>query len=55
MKWIKPNGIEIETTDTEEVIEYCESLGWKRAEQKRRGRPRKEVATSSSDFDQGDE
>ena len=29
MKWVKPSGVEIETNDREETIEYCESLGWK--------------------------
>lgn len=33
MKWIKPNGTEIETNDSEETIAYCESLGWKRKEE----------------------
>jgi len=41
MKWTKPDGLEIETRETEEIIEYCESLGWKR---KARRRPRKEAA-----------
>jgi hypothetical protein len=29
MKWIKPNGQEIETNDRPETIEHCESIGWK--------------------------
>jgi len=29
MKWVKPSGLKIETTDSEETIEYCKSLGWK--------------------------
>ena len=29
MKWVKPNGTEIETRDTEEIREYALSLGWK--------------------------
>jgi len=29
MKWEKPSGIEIETNDMKETIEYCKSLGWK--------------------------
>lgn len=29
MKWLKPNGTEIETSDRKEAVEYCESLGWK--------------------------
>jgi hypothetical protein len=35
MKWVKPSGVEIETRDTEEIIEYCESLGWKRKTSRR--------------------
>jgi hypothetical protein len=31
MKWIKPNGQEIETNDRPETIEHCESIGWKEA------------------------
>lgn len=31
IKWVKPNGLEIETNDMTATIEYCESLGWKRA------------------------
>jgi hypothetical protein len=55
MKWIKPNGTEIETNDREETIEYCKSLGWKdAAEKKPRGRPRKEV-TDSPDATPGGE
>lgn len=46
MKWIKPNGTEIETRDTEDVIAFCKSLGWKDAEAKPRGRPRKQVIDS---------
>jgi len=49
MKWIKPNGTEIETRDTEEVIAYCESLGWKNADAKPKGRPRKKVAETSDE------
>lgn len=29
MKWIKPNGTEIETNDMKATVEYCKSLGWK--------------------------
>lgn len=29
MKWIKPNGNEIETNDEKATIEYCKSLDWK--------------------------
>jgi hypothetical protein len=43
MKWVKPSGVEIETRDTEEIIEYCESLGWKR---KTSRRPKKEAKDS---------
>lgn len=28
MKWKKPSGMEIETNDMDETIEYCKSLGW---------------------------
>jgi len=28
MKWIKPNGLKIETNDMDETIAYLESLGW---------------------------
>lgn len=34
IKWIKPNGNEIETNDEKATIEYCESLGWERADKK---------------------
>jgi hypothetical protein len=34
MKWIKPSGLEIETNDMKETIEYCKSLGWKDAKSK---------------------
>lgn len=30
IKWIKPNGNEIETNDLPATVDYCESLGWKR-------------------------
>lgn len=46
MIWIKPNGTEIETRDTEEIREYLSSLGWK--EKKPRGRPKK-VKDDNSD------
>jgi len=40
IKWTKPSGVEIQTNDREETIEYCESLGWKReGEKKKAGRP----------------
>ena len=29
IKWIKPNGNEIETDDDDVTIQYCESLDWK--------------------------
>ena len=34
MKWTKPHGIEIETNDREDTIEYCKSLGWKEVSNK---------------------
>ena len=33
-KWIKPNGKEIEINDNKATVEYAESLGWKRADEK---------------------
>lgn len=35
MKWVKPSGVEIETNDREETIEYCKSLGWKEVKAKK--------------------
>jgi len=32
MKWLRPSGSEIETSENDATIEYCESLGWKRME-----------------------
>jgi ribosomal protein L15 len=29
MKWTKPSGLEVETNDLPETIEYCKSIGWK--------------------------
>ncbi len=51
MKWIKESGLEIETNDLKDTIEYCKSLGWKQADdaktpeeapKKKAGRPKKE-------------
>ena len=28
--WKKPSGMEMETNDRKETVEYCESLGWER-------------------------
>ncbi len=28
--WRKPSGMEMETNDRKETVEYCESLGWER-------------------------
>jgi len=40
IKWVKPNGNEVETNDLKASIEAAEALGWKRAEEaKKRGRP----------------
>lgn len=36
IKWIRPSGTEIETNDTEDVIDYCISLGWKPAESEKK-------------------
>ena len=49
MKWVKDNGTEIETRDTEEIVAYCKSLGWKEKKAAQRGRPRKEATESSAD------
>jgi hypothetical protein len=32
MKWIKPNGNEIDVNDDDATTEYAESLGWKKKE-----------------------
>lgn len=45
MKWVKPSGLEIETNDMKETIEYCKSLGWKSAEKKEE----KKVSKKSKD------
>ena len=39
IKWVKPNGNTIETSDSDATIEYAVSLGWKQDNGKRRGRP----------------
>lgn len=31
IKWVKPSGLKIETNDMDETVEYCKSLGWKKA------------------------
>ena len=38
IKWIRPSGSEIETNDSKETIEHCESLGWKKADKPKRKR-----------------
>ena len=35
IKWVKPSGIEIETNDNKATVDYCESLKWKRAGEKK--------------------
>ena len=40
IKWIKPNGNEIETNDLPKTIAHCESIGWKRAQKKRGPKPK---------------
>lgn len=30
IKWKKPSGVEVETNDNPDNVEYCISLGWKR-------------------------
>ena len=32
IKWIKPNGNEIETNGLPKTVAHCESLGWERAD-----------------------
>jgi hypothetical protein len=44
MLWTKPNGNEIETNDEKATVEYCESLGWKRAEKPKKKRSVKKSA-----------
>jgi len=34
IKWIKPNGLEIETGDNDASVKLAESLGWTRAKNK---------------------
>lgn len=41
MKWIKPNGNEIETNDEKATIEYAEKLGWKRKTVKKKAAKKK--------------
>ncbi len=36
MKWVKPNGNEIETNDKPATVKYCESLGWKKKATKKK-------------------
>lgn len=45
IKWIKDNGQEIETNDRKETVDHCESIGWKRADdkQKRTRRTREQI------------
>ena len=42
MKWIKPNGTEIETRDTPEIAEYAKANGWKRPRKKSQPVPKTE-------------
>jgi hypothetical protein len=44
MKWVKPNGTEIETNDSDATREYARSLGWK----PKRGRPKKDKVDGDS-------
>ena len=43
MKWLRPSGREIETTDSKDVVEYCTSLGWKPVKEKRTRRTKQEM------------
>lgn len=40
IKWTKPNGNSIETNEEKATIEYCESLGWTKAEEKKKPGPK---------------
>ena len=42
MKWIKPSGLEITTNDDAETVAYCESLGWKNADEGHEEEPKPE-------------
>jgi hypothetical protein len=45
MKWTKPSGVEVETNDSEETIEYCKSLGWKETKKEE---PKKKTTKSKA-------
>lgn len=45
IKWVKPNGTEIETNDEPFTIEMAHSLGWK-PKQKRKRRTKAEMAAA---------
>ena len=46
-KWKKPSGVEIETNDLPETIEYCESLGWEMLDEATIEEPAPESETDS--------
>jgi len=49
IRWVKPNGAEIDTNAEKATVEYCAKLGWDRVDaaaakpKARRGRPKKEA------------
>ena len=47
IKWVKPNGLEIETNDKPETIEAARALGWELHEPKKRKTRKKSVDTES--------
>lgn len=40
IKWVKPSGLKIQTNDKDETVEYCKSLGWKKENGRKPGRPK---------------
>lgn len=46
IKWTKPNGTEIETRDTPEIVEYAASLDWKRKAAAKKAAPKKSKAVA---------
>ena len=52
MRWKKPSGLEIETNDDKETVEYCESLGWERVkETKKKGKETSASASGATTWD----
>ena len=46
IKWVKPNGNELETNDNKDTVAYCESLGWKRADAPKKRGPKPKLVKS---------